>query len=313
MRISVAGRDVAGAPGRDPVGQRPAAGFGVGPDDLQYAGAVPGAQVHRLHSGMFQHVFDGGQMPQRQVHHMDVIPHAGPVRRIVVIAVYHYFRPQAGGHLGNIGQQVIGDPVGILPDQPAGMRPDGIEIPQQAHAPLGVCRRQVRQDLLDHHLGIPIRVGSGGGHSLPERDRVIHAVNGGGGRKYDPAASCFPHGLAQNQGADQVVFIILQRFLHRFGHRLEPGKMDHRINLVGGKNLLHPRFVPQVGAVKADGFPRDGFDGLHHLWLRVAEIVGDHYFISRVEQFHAGMRADVARASRYEYLHIMPPVDVRAW
>ena len=79
-------------------------------------------------------------MPQRQIHHMDIIPDAGTVGRIIIVAVHHHFRPQPRRHLRHIGQQIVGNPVGVLAQKPAGMGADRIEIPQEANAPTGVRR-----------------------------------------------------------------------------------------------------------------------------------------------------------------------------
>ncbi len=66
-------------------------------------------------------------MPLCQVYHMDIIPDAGAVRRGIIVAEY----PQAGQlaycHLGNVGYQIVGDAVGILPDEPLGCAPMGLK------------------------------------------------------------------------------------------------------------------------------------------------------------------------------------------
>ena len=47
---------------------------------------MAGSQVDRFHALVFQHVFHGFDVAQRQIDDMDVIAHAGSVDRIVIIA-----------------------------------------------------------------------------------------------------------------------------------------------------------------------------------------------------------------------------------
>lgn len=47
-----------------------------------------------------------------------------------------------GSHLGQIWHQVVGDAVGVLPDEARGVRANGVEIPQQLHRPVLPWRRR---------------------------------------------------------------------------------------------------------------------------------------------------------------------------
>ena len=188
-------------------------------DNLQHAGAPAGAEVDGLHPGVGHTVVDGLQVPQRQVDHMDVVAHPSAVRCVVVIAVDLKLRQLADGDLGNIGQQVVRDAVGVLTDQSALVGADGVKVAQQHHAPLRVGGVQVAENLLDHHLGVAVGVGGGGGHPLFKGNRIVHAVDGGGGGKDNPLAAVLPHALAEHQGAGDIVVVIFQRLVDRLAHR----------------------------------------------------------------------------------------------
>ena len=72
-------------------------------------------------------------MAAGQIHHMDVIAHAGAVRGGVVVAEHVQLFQRAHGHLGDVGHQVVGDAVGVLADEAALVGADGVEIAQQGH------------------------------------------------------------------------------------------------------------------------------------------------------------------------------------
>ena len=69
---------------------------------------------------------------------MDIVANPGTVLRRVIIAKYMQLLQLSTCNLCNLRHQVIGDPVGIFPQQAAGMGPDGIEVAQQSDAPLRV-------------------------------------------------------------------------------------------------------------------------------------------------------------------------------
>ena len=103
---------------------------------------------------------------------VDVIPDAGAVGGVVVIPVDFEAGQFPQGHLGNIREQVVGDAVGVLPQQPGGVGAYGVEIPHQGNPPAAVRSCQIGENLLDVHLGHPVGVGRTQGEVLPERGDV---------------------------------------------------------------------------------------------------------------------------------------------
>ena len=63
----------------------------------------------------------------RKVHHVDVVAHAGAVVRGIVVAEHADAFQLAYGHLRNVGQQVVGDALGILADQALSCAPMGLK------------------------------------------------------------------------------------------------------------------------------------------------------------------------------------------
>ena len=105
-----------------------------------------------------------------QVHHVDVVPHAGAVGGGIVVAEHVEMGPLAQSYLGDEGHKVVGGAVGRLPQQGAGMGSHRVEIAQQHHGKTGIGRRRVQQYLLDHQLGAAVGVGAAAhGHIFVHR------------------------------------------------------------------------------------------------------------------------------------------------
>ena len=98
-------------------------------------------------------------MPFGQVAHVDVVAHAGAVRRRIVAAEHLQVGALAHGHLRDVGHQVVGYAGRVLADQAAGMRADRIEVAQHGDLPRGLRGALGSEHVLDHQLGVAIRVG----------------------------------------------------------------------------------------------------------------------------------------------------------
>jgi len=109
-------------------------------EHIQHAVAHTGSQVIDADALFILQLLHCLYMALCQVHHMDVIPDPGTVRRVIIIAKYIQVVQFSHCHLGNIGYQVVGDSLGILSNQSALMGADGIEIAQQYHVPLRIRR-----------------------------------------------------------------------------------------------------------------------------------------------------------------------------
>jgi len=70
--------------------------------------------------------------------------------------------------------------------------------------------------------------------------------------------------------------------------------VDHPIQGMGGEDQIHRGFIGGIGVIKQGTLARDLPYPIHHRALAVAQIVQNDHIVTAVEQFHAGMAADVA-------------------
>lgn len=136
--IGITGCDITGAARRDFVRDTIAAGLLKGPDNFQHAVPSSGSEIDReafrpVHR-LFQR-FQSLEVADGKVYDVNVVAHAGPVMRGVVIAEHIEVRPAADGHLCDERHQVIGGPLRIFTDQTADMCADRIEVSENPDTP----------------------------------------------------------------------------------------------------------------------------------------------------------------------------------
>ena len=169
------------------------------------------------------------------------------------------------------------------------MRADRIEVTQEHDGPVLVRRGDVRQDALVHVLGPAVRIGAAGGHGLIQRHVIRNAVHRRGGAEDEALHAVLLHRFADGQRAVEVVAIVF----HRLGHGLADGlvrrKVDDRIDLVFGKDLVHRRKVAAIRVVELHGLSSQLLHALKGLLAAVVEVVDDNNAVARVEQLHAGV------------------------
>ncbi|KAG1248726.1 hypothetical protein G6F65_019463 [Rhizopus arrhizus] len=123
---------------------------------LQHAGALPSAQVHRHETRVILGIRQGLHMALRQVHDVQIVAHARAVGRVVIVSEHAQERLPAHRHLGDEGKQVVGQVAGAFTDQPAGVRADGIEIAQRDRTESRRRRADIAQHFLHHQLGAAV-------------------------------------------------------------------------------------------------------------------------------------------------------------
>ena len=104
-------------------------------DNIQNGIAPSGTQVEHLHTTALLNGLQGFHMSLRKVDHMDIVSHTGAVRCIVVVPEHVQMIQLAHRHLRDVGHQIVGHAVGVLPDQPRLVGTNGVKIPQQDYAP----------------------------------------------------------------------------------------------------------------------------------------------------------------------------------
>ena len=113
------------------------------------------------------------------------------------------------------------------------------------------------------------------------------------------------HGVQQHQGVDQIVGVVLQGLNYALAHSLEPGEMDDGVNIgVLGKEGFHLVLAAQLRLDEGDLPPHNLGYPAHGLLAGVAEVIRHNDVVSGLDEFDAGVAADVARAAADENGHI---------
>src|SRR5882757_7540443 len=89
---------------------------------------------------------------------MDIVPHAGAVRSVVVIAPDVEPVASAYRNLGYERDEIVGNALRILADQAAFMRTDRIEVTQDRDRPALIADILIAQHLLDHQFGATVGI-----------------------------------------------------------------------------------------------------------------------------------------------------------
>jgi hypothetical protein len=189
-------------------------------------------------------------------------------------------------------------PRGSFADAAALVGAHRVEIAQQGDMPTRVGDGHVTQDLLDDELAATIGVG-GGAHReiLADGHRGRVAVDRGRGAEHHRLHPRRLHGLEQGDAAADVVVVIEQGLAHRLAHRLQPGEVDHGVDVVVPEHGIQCFPVADVGLDEGEiharqfAHPDEGFGAA------VAQVVQHDDVIAGVEEFHAGVGADVAGAA----------------
>ena len=234
---------------------------------------------------------------------MDVVPDARAVLGRIVVAEHVELFELADRDLRDVGHKVVGDAVGILADESALVRADGVEVAQNRDVHRLVRLVDVAQDVLDHQLGRAVRVGRRQREILFDGHALGLTVDGRRRREDEILAAVFSHHRQEHEGADEVVGVIFKRFLHRFADRLKPGEVDDRVGFFRLEDAFHRLFVADVRAIERELFAGDLAHAVEHRGLAVDEVVYDDDLEVVVEQIDRGVRADVAGSARNQNFH----------
>jgi len=300
--VCVTLRDITGAARDYPIGYGPAAGLAECVHHFQHAVAVAGAQVAGNEAMSGQGV-QRLQVPLGQIYHVYVISNTGAVGRVVVVAINAQLIELAGGYLGNIRHQVVGDPLRVFADQSAFVGAGRIEVAQYRNVPIGFGAVQVAQHVFNVELAGTVGVGGAEREVFANGHAGRVAVYGGRGAEYDTVGPGSLHGLQQAQAANDVVVVVGERLGHRLAHGLEAGKVDHRIEALRGKEVVQQGAVTDVALTPGYGTAGDGLYALYCLVRAIAEIVEHRDIVPRLQQEYAGVATDVSGAAGYEQLH----------
>ena len=304
LGIGVGRGDVAGAPGRDLVGDVPADGGAERPDHLEHAGAPPGAEVPHVAPAHLGEPVERGQVAPGEVDDVDVVADAGAVGGVVVVAEDLQLLPAADGHLGDERHQVVRDALRVLTDAPGPVGAHGVEVAQEADRPAVVGGGDVGEHLLDHQLRAAVRVGRlSGRRVLAHRDGGGIAVDRGRRREHDGPAADRVHRPDEVQRAAHVVAVVADRLGHRLTDRLEPGEVDDGVGSQLVERRAERRLVEEIDDVEGRGATGELAGPLDRRRLGVGQVVEDRDVVTGFEELDDGVAADVAGAAGHEDVH----------
>ena len=276
-------------------------------DQFQHGDTVSGTQVDGLYAFPVRSKLQSLQVSHRQVHHMEVISLAGTVGSGVIAAEDGQFLQLSRSHTADVGHQVIGNAVGVVPQQTGFMGTDGVKVAQQHGTEIRMGRHIVGKDPLNHHLGPAVGAGGlDGRHLFLIRMGVVGAIDRCGGGEDKLLATELLHHFQQRHGAVQIVTVVLQRLFHTLTHRLKGRKVDDGVDLVGREHRPQAILILAVQLIEGRACTGDGFDPVNYLCLCVGQIVHDHRPVTCLNEFHYGMAADVSGTAGYQNIHLYP-------
>ena len=243
-------------------------------------------------------------MTHCKVHDVDIVADAGAVRRVVIVSEDTEAYQLAHCNLGDIGQQVVRDPLRVLADPSGRMGADGVEIPEQHDVPLRIRRVQVREDLFQHGLGAAVGIRDFSLRAvLGDRDKGRVPVDRGAGGEHDALHAVAPHAVAEDQGPGDIVVIVFQRLVDRLTHCLQAGEMNDRVDLFLFKDRVQLLPVQNADLIEPDLLSRDLRDPVQGLAAGVYQVVDDNDLIPGVQEFNTGVASDKAGAAGDKNCH----------
>ena len=131
------------------------------------------------------------------------------------------------------------------------MGTDGVEVTEQGHIQSGVSLADIGQDALGKGLGGAGLSGGTHAKSLGDGHAGGVAVDGGGGAEHEVAAVVAAHHVQNDQGAVEVVVVVLDGLGDAFAHSLIGGKLDDSIDIRAlGEDLLHVLVLCHIGLIE---------------------------------------------------------------
>ena len=193
---------------------------------------------------MAVHIVDGRHVSPGQVHNMDIVPNTGAVRSGIVGAEDGNALPLALSRLEHQRDQ-MGFGGMVLTDESARRGARGIEVPQGYIFQAIGGMAPVHQPL-HRQFGLPVGVGGGLGAVLHNGSDLWLPIDCRRAGKDDLLHIMALHGPQQCHGGTEVVFIVEQRVLHALPHLAGCRKVQHRLNGMLRKDLVHKRRIGNI-------------------------------------------------------------------
>ena len=191
------------------------------------------------------------------------------------------------------------------------MGTDGVEVAQQRHIQAGVRLADVLQNALGKGLGGAVGVG-GSAHRevLGDGHTGGVAVDGSGGAEHEVMAIMMAHHVQNDQRAVEVIVVVLDGLGHALAHSLVGCKLDDGGDVRAlGEDLLHVLAAGHVCLVEAEILAGDLLDPVQNHRRSIIIVICHHDIVASVQQFDAGVAADVAGTAGNQNCHSRVPLS----
>ena len=248
-------------------------------------------------------------MAAGQIDDVDIVTHAGAVRGGVVVAEDMDLFQLADGDLGDVGHQVVGDAVGVLADEAGLVGTDGVEVAQQGDVQLRVRLADILQNALGEGLGGAVGVGGlAHGEVLGDGHGGRVAVDGGRGAEHEVVAVVAAHHIQNDEGAVQVIVIVLDGLGDALAHSLIGSELDDGVDVRAlGEDLLHVLMLGHVRVVEAEVLAGDLLDTVKHHRRSIVIVICHHDIVARIQQLDAGVAANITGTAGNQNCHSKVP------
>jgi len=170
-----------------------------------------------------------------------------------------------------------------------------------AHIPPVIGRGNVREDLLVEQLRRAVRVGRARRERLCDGHTGGVAVDGRRGREDDVEASGVGHALDEVERALNIDLVVQQRLRDRLAHRLQPGKVDHGVDLVLREEMRQRLLVADIDLLEDRLATGELLHTAQALEVRVAQVVGHDHIVASIKQLEHRVAADVSHTASHQH------------
>lgn len=106
--------------------------------------------------------------------------------------------------------------------------------------------------------------------------------------------------------ADDIVIVIFKRLFDRFADRFKSSKMDDRLAIELPQSNSHGNLVTNIALDAVDFLAGDGLDAFQRFPMAIGKVIENDHFLTVLEKFDAGMRADIAGPASHENHRHLP-------
>ena len=180
-----------------------------------------------------------------------------------------------------------------------------VKIAQVHDRPFGIRFCDVEQDLFPHVLCPAIGIGAVSGFGgLAQRHLVVAGVDRGGRRKDDALDVVLCHDFTEHQGGIEIVLIIVHRLGNGLADGLETREVDGAGNLMLCKDFFQQRLVAHIALDELHRLAGNFGYAVQAFRVGIAEIVNYNRRMTRLDQLHTGVAANISGAAGHKYVHL---------